>query len=578
MIKVEKLTYSFPEKELYRGISFTLEEGRHCALIGSNGTGKTTLANMIMDPEPYLFTGKITGSDSCKIGYVRQFFEVDKAQRTTVFEYLAEVFVQMQRESEVLCAEMAESEELEAVFERYQRLMDQIEAVDGNNYETNIRKQLKLAGLSHLETVGMGDISGGEYKLLQVIRQMMQHPSLLIMDEPDVFLDFENLNGLVQLINSHRGTVLVITHNRYLLNHCFDKILHLENGDVQEFDGSYVDYNFALLQRKIELQELAMADAEEIERYRSMVKRLRENATRMDNAALGRAVHAKASHLARLEARQIKEPFVEVRQPQIRLPQVVVAGSAVLQVRDYRLEYDDVLLENVNFELCAGEKVAIVGPNGTGKTTLLRHIYRNEHPAISISQDVQAGFLSQDHTETFNDNLSVYEAFEALGFETRERVKEYLAGYCFSEDMLDCKIRILSGGEKNLLQLAALSVGNADLLLLDEPTSHLDLYAQLALEKALAEYKGTVLMVSHDFYHIANCMDYVLYVEDRGIRKMRVRTFRKMVYQNHFSKEYLELEQKKKELELRVEGCLKDRDFEKAKELSGQLEVIVGQM
>ena len=144
--------------------------------------------------------------------------------------------------------------------------------------------------------------------------------------------------------------------------------------------------------------------------------------------------------------------------------------------------------------------------------------------------------------------------------------------------MLNEKIEVLSGGEKNLLQLAKIGKSNANLLLLDEPTSHLDIYAQIALEKAIAEYKGAVLMVSHDFYTIVNCADYILFVEDKTIRKMRTRSFRKMIYDNHFKKDYLELEQKKRELEQRIEGCLKKHDYETAKTVCEQLEAVIEKM
>lgn len=585
MIQVEKLTYSFPEKVLYKEISFTLEDGAHCALIGSNGTGKTTLIHMLMEPDEWLYTGKIIKKQEGRTGYVSQFFKTSKENTMTVFEYLSEDFVCLQKESEALCAEMAEAEDLDEVFARYQKVLDEIDAVDGNNYESNISKQLKLAGMKSMETMELGKLSGGEYKLVQVIRQMMQMPSLLIMDEPDVFLDFENLNGLCQLINSYKGTILVITHNRYLLNHCFNKILHLENADIQEFDGNFVEYNFSLLQKKIELQELAAADQEELERTRAMVKRLREKATKFDNASFGRTVHAKQTQLDRLEARQIKEPFVNVRQPKIVLPEVGVETAAdegfvceaepILRVEDYRLEFEEVLLDNVEFVLNPGEKVAIVGPNGTGKTTFLRQLALGGHASVTIRPGTEVGFLSQNHSKTLNEDHTIYEEFEELGFETKAEIQEWLKNYCFEEEMLDSRIGLLSGGEKNLLQIAKICAGKANLLLLDEPTSHLDTYAQIALEKAIAEYRGTVLMVSHDFYSIANAMDYVLYVEDKTLRKMRVRTFRKMVYKNYFNQEYLELEQKKKELELRVENCLRDHDFETAKTLCEQLEVIV---
>ena len=588
MIQVEKLSYSFPEKDLYKNVSFTLQDGAHCALIGSNGTGKSTLIQMMMEPDEWLYKGKIIRKDIGRIGYVSQFFKTSKENTMTVFEYLSQYFVELQQKNEELCAEMATSENLDEVFERYQKVMDEIDAVDGNNYESNIGKQLKLAGMKSMEGMELGKLSGGEYKLVQVIREMMQMPSLLIMDEPDVFLDFENLNGLRQLINSYKGTILVITHNRYLLNNCFNKILHLEDADIQEFDGNFVDYNFALLQRKIELQEQVAEEMEELERTRAMVDRLRAKATRFDNASFGRTVHAKQSQLDRLEARMIKAPFVEVRLPEIVLPvleqaaaeaeeteNTEIVSGPVLNVQDYRLEFEDMILENVSFELNEGEKVAIVGPNGTGKTTLLRQIANRSSEAVSVRPDVEIGFLSQNHSETLSEDDTIYKEFEALGFETNTEIKQYLAPYFFAEDVLDNRIGILSGGEKNLLQLAKIGAGKAGLLLLDEPTSHLDIYSQAALEKALADYKGTVLMVSHDFYTIVNTMDYVLYVEDKTIRKMRVRSFRKMIYKDYFEQEYLELEQKKKELEMKIEDCLRANDFEKAKAISEELEVIV---
>lgn len=601
MITVEKLSYSFPEQDLYKEISFTLEDGQHCALIGSNGTGKTTLIDMIMDTEKYLYDGKITKDENLRIGYVSQVAKKEKEQDITVFDFLSEEFVRNQEENARLCEEMANAENLEEVFERYQQVLDEFQAMDGDNYETNILKQLKVAGLSKLEKLEISKLSGGEYKLVQVIRQMLMQPGLLIMDEPDVFLDFHNLNGLRDLINSYKGTLLVITHNRYLLNHCFNKILHLENADVQEFDGNYIDYNFSLLLKKIELQELAAKDLEEIERNRKIVERLRSDATKVDNATKGRALKAKVSHLARLEARRIKEPFVEIRQPEIKFPVLEKSDASfikevsietindaasdngqekrvLLAVDNYKVEFEELLLENVSFEIHEGEKVAIVGPNGTGKTTLLREINKKQNPAIRLEETAEIGFLSQIHGETLNEEHTIYEEFEELGFETKAQIEEYLSDYCFEADTLNKKIDVLSGGEKNLLQLAKISVGKANLLLLDEPTSHLDTYSQLALEKAIDEYQGAVLMVSHDFYSIANCVDYVLYVDEKSIRPMRIRTFRKMIYENHFDKNYLELEQKKKELETRIARCLKETDFEGAKALGEQLEVVIEQM
>jgi len=631
MIKVEKLSYAFPEKDLYDKVSFTIEDGQHAVLIGSNGTGKTTLIDMILNDEKYLYDGKIIREMEGRVGYVSQYEKAEKDREITVFDFLSEDFLRIQKETEDVCKEMETAEDLEDLLERYQLLLDEFTAIDGDNYESNIKKQLKTAGLLHTETLPISAISGGEYKLLQVVKQMLLMPSLLIMDEPDVFLDFDNLNGLRELINSYKGTILAITHNRFLLNHCFNKILHLEDTDIQEFEGSFVEYNFALLAQKIELQEQVAKEQAEIERNQKIVEKLRANATVVTSASRGKALHARVSYLERLEARRIKAPFVNLRQPKIQFPEVedadvelavvtetsekvIVEGQmsevesaefmqvnasaehkntdgmmqsveklpeekkTVLQVSDYTIRYEDTLLENVRFELKEGDKVAIVGPNGTGKTTLLRDIYRNESGFISIAEDVEVGFLSQIHGEMLNESNTIYEEFEALGFSTHSEIAEYLKDYYFEPDMLSSKIEVLSGGEKNLLQLAKIAAGKANLLLLDEPTSHLDTYSQIALEKAIEDYKGTVLMVSHDFYTIVNCADYILFVEDKSIRKMRTRSFRKMIYDKHFSKDYLEQELVKKDLETRVEKYLQVNDYASAKEVCEKLEAVVEKM
>ena len=173
---------------------------------------------------------------------------------------------------------MAVEEDLEPLFEAYQKLMDEFQSMDGDNYESNIYKQLKLIGLQDHAETPLTNLSSGEYKLIQIMREMLLQPNLLVMDEPDAFLDFDNLKGLADLINSHKGTLLVVTHNRYLLNTCFNKILHLENTDIQEFDGNYIEYNNSILEKKVELQEKAAEDQAEIvlKNYKSNTEKWKE--------------------------------------------------------------------------------------------------------------------------------------------------------------------------------------------------------------------------------------------------------------------------------------------------------------
>ena len=592
MIKAEKLSYSFPQKDLYNNISFTLEDDVHCAFIGTNGNGKSTLVDMILQPDNYLYEGKLTVEVPGRIGYVSQFYSVEDKPEMTVFDYLSDEFVRLQGEINRICDEMATAEDFEEVMEHYQKAMDEFQAIDGDFYESNIRKQLKLANLQDYENHLLTNLSGGEFKLVQVIREMMVSPKFVIMDEPDVFLDFEHLNALKNLINAHKGTLLVITHNRYLLNHCFNKILHLENAEIQEFDGTYIEYNFAMLQMKIEQQELAAADLEEIERNRRLVERLRNEATRVDSATKGRTLKARVSLLERLEARKTRSPFVDIKQPAIELyttaqrngskaePETVSesADQPVLSVEHYSVAFDRQILEDVSFSLQAGEKVAIVGPNGTGKTTILREIYRHANPAVQLDPEAKVAYLSQMHGEVFREKKTVLANFEDAGFEKDADIIEYLKTYGFEEELAYNRVENLSGGEKNLLQLAKISRMDADLLLLDEPNSHLDTYSQLALEASIEKYQGAVLMVSHDFYTVANCMDYVLYVEDKKLRKMSIRKFRKMIYADHFDKDYLELEQKKKETENRIAFLLQAGKFEDARKYCEELETIIDRM
>lgn len=299
-----------------------------------------------------------------------QFYAIDEEKEVTVFDYLSEEFVRLQNKINQICEDMGTTDRLEELMEEYQTTLDEFNAIDGDFYESNIRKQLKVAGLAGYEDQLLSSLSGGEFKLVQAIREMMISPKFIIMDEPDVFLDFQHLNALRNLINSHKGTLLVITHNRYLLNHCFNKILHLENTEIQEFDGNYVDYNFALLQMKIEQQELAASDLEEIERNRRIVERLRNSATAIDSATRGRSLHARVSLLERLEARKTKSPFVDIKQPDIQLhTEGPLEGQTVLHAEDYSVAFDRQIMEHVSFSIQAGEKVAIVGPNASGKTT-----------------------------------------------------------------------------------------------------------------------------------------------------------------------------------------------------------------
>jgi ATP-binding cassette, subfamily F, member 3 len=576
MIKVDNLSFSFPQKELYKNISFTLEEAQHCAFIGTSGSGKSTLIDIMMNPERYMFDGILEMGPNRRIGYVSQFSQLDKTKETSVFEYLGDEFIKLQNEITSICAEMETSSDIDSSLEKYQQALNAFDSIGGDNFESKINKKLNLANLINKKDLMVSQLSGGEFKLIQVMKEMLNGPDLMIMDEPDVFLDFENLNALKNLINSHKGILLVITHNRYLLNHCFNKILHLENTELQEFEGRYIDYNLSLLQTKIELQELTIADNEEIERNESLIIQLRKISTYNSEASRGKALKARVKIQERLEARKIKAPFVDIKQPNIRFDiDNEIEETIVLKVNNYSVAFDELLLENVNFEIRSADKVALIGSNGTGKTTLLREIFNNNHDSIEINGNAKVAYLSQIQGEMLNESNTVLEEFFDAGFKTYQEIISYISNYGIEGEIINQKIGSLSGGEKNMLQLAKVSASKANMLLLDEPTSHLDTYSQIALEKAIENYKGAILMISHDFYSIVNCMDFVLIIENKTIRKMSIRKFRKMIYASHFDRDYLEIEQKKKSIETKIELALKNTNFVLAKVLSEELEGLI---
>ena len=475
MIKFTDVSFGFPQKDLYNEICFEIVEGDHAALIGSNGTGKSTLIDMIIHTDDYLYDGKIEKDEAVRIGYIPQFVK-HEAEEISAFDFLAKPFVELQKKSEAICAEMETSEDMDEVYGRYQNVLDEMDAIDAYNYDSNIRKELAIAGMTALEDTSVTKISGGEFKLLSIIRSMLLKPQLLIMDEPDVFLDFENIIGLSKLINNYEGTIIAISHNRLLLSQCFNKILHLENKELQEFPGTFSEYNQAMLETKVQMAEQATKDAEWIAVQEKLIEKIRSEATYIDNPAKGRQLKARVSYLERLQARQCKNPFIENHGydftfPEVELPEDFEPDHApvVISVKDYALSFDRELLKNVSFDIKAGEKVAIVGANGTGKSSMLKDIYE------SMKSDAdRIGY----YTQIFDDD---------------------------SEQ--------LSGGERNRVHTARMLKSGANVILLDEPTNDIDVNTMRALEDGLENFAGCVLVVSHDRWFLDRIATHIMAFE-----------------------------------------------------------------
>lgn len=528
LIKFDNVSFGYPDKDLYDNISFAIESGDHTVLIGSNGTGKSTMLRLMMNEEKYTYEGTIHHDTHLQIGYVSQFIEHEMTD-IKVFDFLAEPFEVRQQESNELATKMGEVENPEPLYEKFQQILDWMEAKDGYNYDVNIRKQLAAAGLSDIENNSMRQISGGEFKLLYIIKSMLMKPQLLIMDEPDVFLDFENLIGLTELINSYDGALLTVTHSRLLLSQCFDQILHIENRQLQEYSGNFVEYSRWLLENRIDLFERARDYSNYIDAQQKLVEKLRKSAEFTSDPKKGRQLQARKKLVERMRNLRGEDPFLEHHEYEFKFPEVSEEPNLVLNVNQYSLAYNDnALLRDVSFDVRRGDRIALVGANGTGKSSLLRDIY---------------GMLQDRGLD--NQTAFFRQIVESKSTET------------------------LSGGEQNLKQLREICESGCSILLLDEPTSHLDCYAQAALEKALQAYHGTVIMVSHDFFTVTSCADRILLLENGTLRETSGRAYRKSIYRQYFGSDIFEAERRRLETETKVKSLIRKNKYDEARALLG---------
>lgn len=545
MIKFDHFSFGFPQKDLYEDINLEISTGDHLALIGSNGSGKSTLINLILHEEKYTYEGLIRKDDNIRIGYISQFVE-HATMDGNVSDFLAAPFKEILLKNDDLCLRMGQEDDLDLLYEEYQKVLDEIESIDAYNYESNISKALASANLSHLSERNIDQLSGGEYKLLFILRNMLLSPQLLIMDEPDVFLDFENLIALIKMINEYKGTLLVITHNRLLLTQCFNKIWNIEDKSIGEFIGSFPQYVRFMLETKIEVCEHVRDFDEFIKKQEETANKIRHMAEMTMESNYGRNLKARASYIERLRKMRGDDPYLEDHDHNFKfLFEDISAendtdkvsesnvedklGALEIKVENYTLQYDgdEALLKNVNLTIAPGEKVSIVGSNGTGKSSLLRDIYallEKEYP---------------DETGYFKQIIE-------------------------SDDVLK-----LSGGERNLAQIEQLCNKSYKALILDEPTSHLDIYAQIELEKAIREYPGTVVMVSHDLFAVTSCSDRVLVIEDGTIREMTGRAYRKSIYKNYFASDIFEAEKERIDTEIKVTNLLKAGKYDDARKVLG---------
>ena len=510
---VDNVAKAFGINEIFKNVSFMVEQGEHLGLVGVNGSGKTTLLRCLLNPD-YVDSGVIKFEPGTSVGYVQQGF-TDIAG--TIWQFMMNSCPEVLnlrdklQQLEEASADL-DGTELEEVLEEYARVTKRYEHIDGYNLEARIKRV--LIGLGYKEDWWEKDattLSGGQKTRLMLAAALVRNPDFMILDEPTNHLDILMTQWLEGYLKEFRGGLIVVSHDRAFLDNVATRILEMEGGKLQSFKGNYTKY---LEQKAIQTQTLEAAynaQQEYIARTEAYIRRFKAGI----KSKMARGRQSQLDRLERIDAPVYNEEF------ELRLPPAAECADRVLIMEDLTIGYgDNVLAKGINLTLRRGEKAALLGANGTGKTTLLKTILGEVDPLkgkAKIGSRVQIGYFSQTY-ERLNPRQTLLENFVIeYGF-TEEHTRSMLGGMLFHGDDVFKKIGTLSGGQKARLVLLKLVLDGANCLVLDEPTNHLDIMARETVEAALTAFDGTVLVVSHDRYFVNEVANRIWEIEDCQVK------------------------------------------------------------
>ena len=511
LISADNLNFGFNGGSLLENVCFSLNEGSKVGLIGGNGEGKTTLIRLILgelEPE----SGVLFRKNGMRVGYLAQSGGYDSAN--TVYEEMKEIFredisaINALREVEKKISTCDEqSTEYRALSQKYEALNNRIAARDSYNFEVKIRTVLNGMGFEKVYEQPICTMSGGEKTRLKLCRLLLEDPELLILDEPTNHLDMKTLFWLEDYLSAFKGAILTVSHDRYFLDKLVSQIYELENKRLSVFKGNYTKYKLLKAEKVAHLLKEYEKQQEERAHMQEYVDRnlVRASTTKM----------AQSRRLALEKMELIEKPCLPPTPPRFVFSYAEKPYERVLEIENLRLTAGEkVLLEKANFSLTRGEKCAIIGDNGTGKSTLIKEIVRGKNPAVRFGRFVKIAYYEQEH-----DNLNLNETVlgELWGRHIswdQTKVRSILAQAGLVAEDMDKQVRMLSGGERAKLALAVFECEGGNVLILDEPTNHLDLAARESLESALKEFDGTLLFVSHDRYFIRALAGKILELED----------------------------------------------------------------
>ena len=522
VLSCNNLNKSFGIDSILENVNFTVNEYDKIGIIGVNGTGKTTLFKIISGIYGY-DSGDIYTSKDCEIGYLEQ--NTNFHSENTILEEVLEVFkdvIEMEKYLRDLEHKISEessntnSTTLEKLMNEYSNKLEAFSDMNGYGYKSEAKGVLKGLGFSDEDMdKPISILSGGEKTRVLLGKLLLKKPTLLLLDEPTNHLDSEAIEWLEVFLKQYKGTVILISHDRYFLDQVVNRIFEIHNKKLKTYNGNYSDFiKASAIEKELELKKFE-DQQKDIKKQEESIERLK---------AFGREKHLKRARskekaLAKVDV--LDKPEAYRKKAKIEFNPSVTSGNDVLQLRDISMGYGErILFKDLNLDIYRGEKVALIGANGIGKSTLFKIIMNEITPLsgdIKFGTNVNVSYFHQEQKTLNLDNTIIDEIWEDNKQLTQTSLRTMLGAFLFEGEEVFKNISTLSGGERARVAILKLILSNANLLLLDEPTNHLDIDSKEVLEEALSSYTGTIFTISHDRYFLNTVVDKVLVLDENGI-------------------------------------------------------------
>ena len=522
VLSCNNLNKSFGIDSILENVNFTVNEYDKIGIIGVNGTGKTTLFKIISGIYGY-DSGDIYTSKDCEIGYLEQ--NTNFHSENTILEEVLEVFkdvIEMEKYLRDLEHKISEessntnSTTLEKLMNEYSNKLEAFSDMNGYGYKSEAKGVLKGLGFSDEDMdKPISILSGGEKTRVLLGKLLLKKPTLLLLDEPTNHLDSEAIEWLEVFLKQYKGTVILISHDRYFLDQVVNRIFEIHNKKLKTYNGNYSDFiKASAIEKELELKKFE-DQQKDIKKQEESIERLK---------AFGREKHlkrARSKEKALVKVDVLDKPEAYRKKAKIEFNPSVTSGNDVLQLRDISMGYGErILFKDLNLDIYRGEKVALIGANGIGKSTLFKIIMNEITPLsgdIKFGTNVNVSYFHQEQKTLNLDNTIIDEIWEDNKQLTQTSLRTMLGAFLFEGEEVFKKISTLSGGERARVVILKLILSNANLLLLDEPTNHLDIDSKEVLEEALSSYTGTIFTISHDRYFLNTVVDKVLVLDENGI-------------------------------------------------------------